>query len=403
MNMIMSPLSPRLARALFASGALASLLSLSAPAATQAAPTPALRKDAPASSGTIAPYQARFGRNRPVIAILGENSGSELNDFVIPYGVLEQSGVAEVVTVSTQPGVLKLRPALTLQAQATIQEFDARFPDGADYVIVPAIVRYKDPVLLAWIVAQAAKGGTVMSICDGAVVVAASGLMNGHRATAHWASQGARRKYFPEVKWVDNVRYVADGKIISTSGLSAAIPASLALVEAIAGHDRTLALATELGVSDWSPQHNTKPFRPRFGVNLWALISVNYTNAWFHPTDTVGVPLTPGMDEIALALTADAYSRTGRSQAYALAASASPVQTRYGLVVIPDRVVGGANPVKYVLPAFDATPSGRWLAKSIDGIMLRYGRTTAYGVALDFEYPMIPQRSLAKAHALPTQ
>lgn len=400
MNMIMSPLSPRVARALFASGALAYLLPVPAPAAPQAAPPPASLQSAPTCDGAIPRYQARFGRNRPVIAVLGENSGSELNDFVIPFGVLKQSGVAEVITVSTQPGVIKLQPALTIRAEATIQEFDARFPDGADYLIVPAIVRYKDPVLLAWIVAQAGKGGTVMSICDGAVVVAASGLMNGHRATAHWASQSVRRKYFPQVKWVDNVRYIADGKVISTSGLSAAIPASLALVEAIAGHDRTLALATELGVSDWSPRHDTKPFRPRFGVNLRALIAVNYTNAWFHSTDAVGVPLTAGMDEIALALTADPYSRTGRSHAYTLSASADPVQTRNGLVVIPDRVVGGAKPVKYVLPAFDDMPSARWLPRSLDGILLRYGQTVAYGVALDFEYPIIPRRSLVSARAL---
>lgn len=46
-----------------------------------------------------------------------------------------------------------------------------------------------------------------------------------------------------------------------------------------------------------------------------------------------------------------------------------------------------------MLPELDATPSGQWLAKSIDGIMHMYGRTTAYWVALDFEISMIPQRA----------
>ena len=343
------------------------------------------------ADGSIPTYQARFGRQRPVIAIVGENSATELTDFVIPYGVLAASGVAEVITVSTQPGALRMRPALTVQTQDTIAGFDARFPGGADYVIIPAVVKYNDPALLAWVKAQGAKGSTLVSICDGAVVIAATGLMDGHRATAHWASEKFRRKKFSAVTWIADIRYVADGKIVSTAGISAAMPVSLALVEAIAGRDRALALATELGVSEWSTAHNTAPFRPRFGVNLRALISVNYTNGWFRSTEMIGLPIAAGVDEIALAVTADAYTRTGRSMVHALSVSAEPVRTRHGLVVIPDTLTGGGHHMDRMLPAPDSTPSGQWLAKSIEGIMQLYGRTTAYGVALDFEYPMIPQ------------
>ena len=343
------------------------------------------------ADGSIPNYEARFGRQGPVIAIIGENSGTELTDFVIPYGVLAASGAAEVVTVSTQPGVLHLRPALTVQPQDTIGGFDTRFPDGADYVIVPAVMKYNDPTLLAWVKAQGAKGSTLVSICDGAAVVAATGLMDGRRATAHWASEKFRRKKFSGVNWIADVRYVADGKIISTAGISAAMPVSLALVEAIAGRDRALALATELGVSEWSAVHNTAPFRPRIGVNLWALISVNYTNGWFRSTEMIGLPIVAGVDEIALAVTADAYTRTGRSMVHALSASTEPVRTRHGLSVIPDTLTGVGHRMDRMLPELDATPSGQCLAKSIDGIMHLYGRTTAYGVALDFEYPMIPQ------------
>src|SRR4249919_3342445 len=76
-----------------------------------------------AQAGRIAPYRSRFGRARPVIAIVGENRGTELVDFVIPYGVLMQADVADVFTVATRPGVMKMRPALQLQPQATTREF----------------------------------------------------------------------------------------------------------------------------------------------------------------------------------------------------------------------------------------------------------------------------------------
>src|SRR4051794_22154256 len=79
-------------------------------------------------------YQERFGRSKPVVAVVGFNGGTELTDFAIPYGVLARSGAAQVLAVATQSGPMTMRPALKIQPNATIGEFDARFPDGADYV-----------------------------------------------------------------------------------------------------------------------------------------------------------------------------------------------------------------------------------------------------------------------------
>jgi putative intracellular protease/amidase len=221
--------------------------------ATDARSTPPSATEASASAEKIQPYRARFGRDRPLIAVVGENSGTELTDFVIPYGVLSRSGAADVLSVATQPGILKLRPAVQVQPQATTAQFDDLHPDGADYVVVPAVDKSDDSVLLAWITAQAAKGATIVSICDGALVVAKAGLMRGHRATGHWATQGFRNETYPDTVWETNVRYVADGSVASSAGVSASIPISFALVEAIAGPDRAAKLAAEMGVSDWGP------------------------------------------------------------------------------------------------------------------------------------------------------
>jgi transcriptional regulator GlxA family with amidase domain len=94
-------------------------------------------------------------------------------------------------------------------------------------VIEPAINNSDDPKLLGWITSQAGKGATTVSICDGALVVAKTGLMRGHRATGHWATQSLRREKFPDTTWQTNIRYVADGKIVSSAGVSASIPIPL--------------------------------------------------------------------------------------------------------------------------------------------------------------------------------
>ncbi len=334
----------------------------------------------------FAPYVAQHGHAKPVVAVIGHNAGTELTDFVIPYAVLQRSGAVDTFAVATQPGAMKMRPALRLQPDLDAKTFDAKFPEGADYVIVPAIVHRDDATLLAWINTQNAKGATIVSICDGALVVAATGLLNGHRATAHWATESYRRKTYPQITWVSNTRYVADGRFASSAGISAAIPASLALLESIAGHEKALAVGAQFGVTSWTTEHDSDTFKPRMG-NLVALAKTNATNKWFHSNEKLGLPLQEGMDDIAVALTADAWSRTGRSQAYGLAV-AQKVRGRSGLVWLPDNARPGdmqheiaAVQAGAGVPLFDA------VLAAIEG---RYGHSTAQGVAIDFEYPWAP-------------
>ncbi len=373
-----APASPRsrFGRAL-AAGALV-LLCLGAPASA------AERMPAADAASVIAPYQDRFGRPRPVVAVIGENGGTELTDFVIPYAVLARSGVAQVVAVATRPGAMTMRPALRLQPEDTVASFDARFPEGADYVIVPAVVHRDDPALLAWVAAQGARGATVVSICDGALVVANTGLMKGRQATGHWATQELREQHYPDTHWVRNRRYVADGRIVSSAGISAAIPVSLALVEAIAGHRTAATVAASLGVTQWGALHDSEVFRPRFGANLRVFATTMLVNPWLHRTEQLGIEVAPGVDDLALALTADAYSRTGRSHAYSFAPSQDSLRTRDGLLLVPDRTTL-VMPARVLAPL--PTPTAPLFDQVLASIAARYGRTTARGVALDFEYP----------------
>jgi putative intracellular protease/amidase len=315
---------------------------------------------------------------------VGVNSGTELTDYVIPYGVLRQADIADVVAVSTAAGPMTMRPALRVQAEATIAEFDARFPDGADYVVVPAVVQRQDPALLGWVRAQALKGSTLVSICDGALVLAASGVLDGHRATAHWATDGYRRKTYPQVRWTEDRRYVADGRVLSSAGISAAIPTSLALIEALAGRERAAQTAAEIGAPDWSPVHDSRSFHPQFGRNLSAFVATQYLNGWFHRPQTIGIPVSAGTDEIALALAADAYTRSGRARVFAVGSGGTSIETRHGLVILPDRTETGPDGLTVEIAADKPALT---LDRVLADIARRYGRQTAYGVALDLEYP----------------
>ena len=351
-------------------------LTVTASSAQAASPSPA--------ASTIPAWTPSSVGAQPLVVIAGENGGTELTDFVIPFGVLKRAGI-RTITVAAHKGPLRFRPALKADLDATMAEFDAQHPSGADYVIVPAMVNRADPTVLAWLSDQARKGATVVSICDGALVLGNAGLLKGKSATAHWASEGVRLKQFPGTNWVSNTRYVADGKIISSAGISAAMPTSLALVEAISGKLRAEAVAREMEVSDWSPRHDSDAFRPQF-EKLGTYAVKLLVNPYLRRPQVVGVPFAQGMDEINLAILADAYSRTGRSRAVSMASTNVPVASRYGLRFLPD-VVGESTSVDVVLPPLANTAPGKAFDTTLASIAARYGSRTAYSVALDFEYP----------------
>ncbi|HET7705647.1 MAG TPA: DJ-1/PfpI family protein [Thermoanaerobaculia bacterium] len=334
------------------------------------------------AEASIPRYEARQGRARPVIVVLGDNKATETTDYVVPYGILAESDVAEVIALSTEPGPIQMRPALRFRVHATIDEFDARFPSGADYVVVPNIYEGSEKAtVLDWVRSQARTGATIVGICDGVPVLANAGLLDGRTATAHWRTiDGLERKH-PRTRWVRNRRYVADGNIITTSGVSASIPISIALVEAIGGRRRAEALAQTLGVTNWSPVHDSSQFQ--LGSKLVTGL-LNKGTIWRH--ETLGIDVLPGVDEIALALVADSYSRTRRSWAYSVAPSLAPIRTRRGLILLPDRLADRGE-VDAMLPAPERDRPALALDRALEGIEARYGEPTAELVAVQIEYP----------------
>jgi putative intracellular protease/amidase len=339
-----------------------------------------------AHAGELPEYQPRPGHERPVIAILGDSASTEITDFLLPYGVLQRAGIALVLAVAAEGPLITMNTGLRVQADLDTSAFDQRYPEGADYVIVPAMRRAQLAPMLAWLQAQADKGATVASICDGALVVANSGLLKGRRGTAHWATYDYRLEKYPGTEWLQNVRYVADGKVISSAGISAAQPLSLALVEAIAGPEKAAAVAAGLGVGDWSSRHDSGVYAPRFGHNL-SIWLTHYTDQWLHGVNDTGLPLAEGFDEIALAYTSDAYTRTHRSRVLAVGSSDAAMASRHGLKILPDRVAGAADAPAVMLPAADSS-----LDRVLANIADAFGSRTARRVALEFEYPGYPVR-----------
>jgi transcriptional regulator GlxA family with amidase domain len=346
------------------------------PAPPPARPPPIAAQAATATVAALKPPK----RARPLVAVIGLNDATETTDYLMPLGILRRADVAEVVALATAPGPVELYPALRVQPDATVAQFEARRPKGADYVIVPAMSRNDDAEVLAFIRRQAAGGATIVGICAGATVVAEAGLLDGRQATTHWWYLDGMLKAHPTIRYVADRRFVVDRGVATTTGVSASMPMSLTLVEAIAGRAKAQAVARELGLADWNGRHDSSAFR--FSRPFALTVIGARAAVWTH--EQLGMALAPGLDEVALALVADAWSRTYRSRAVTLAAG--PVTSRSGVRILPDRPADGWGG--------DRLPASAWArrpAQALDGALAaiadRYGARTADVVAMQLEYP----------------
>jgi hypothetical protein len=106
----------------------------------------------------------------------------------------------------------------------------------------------------------------------------------------------------------------------------------------------------------------------------------------FWNREQLGIELSPGVDEVSLALVADAWSRTYRSRAVTFAGTAGAQETRNGLRILPDEVATNW-PAERRLPAIGGSPPAKALDQALAGIEARYGIATADFVAVQLEYP----------------
>jgi transcriptional regulator GlxA family with amidase domain len=142
-------------------------------------------------------------------------------------------------------------------AVPTTSGFDIQVAHGldraadADLVAVPAwpdLDRPAPPPLLDALAAAADRGAQVLSICTGAFLVAASGVLDGRRATTHWQFAARLARRFPRVSVDRDLLYVEDGPVLTSAGAAAGVDACLHLVRREHGAATANALARRMVV-----------------------------------------------------------------------------------------------------------------------------------------------------------
>jgi hypothetical protein len=218
----------------------------------------------------------------------------------------------------------------------------------------------------------------VLGVCNGSAVVAATGLLDGRTATAHWSRLGALAEQYPKVNWVAGQRFVQDGPVTGTAGVTSGVPGALRVMADLAGADEA----------------------ERVGLN--ALIP------WGRPT--LGVALHDGVGEIDVASSFEVFDVSYAARPVPLSATGTVV-SEHGMVLHTNTVTDTPTPTRLAIagaggsadldPTLRAWADGHHVpvdavhglgaAPGFDGALeylsSRAGRATAVSAAKMIDYP----------------
>ena len=153
----------------------------------------------------------------------------------------------QVLLASVEGGAILCNSGLTLAGSVAL----ADIPEDLDTILVAggseeALRRASDGRMLDWLRERAPTSRRVGSVCSGAFVLAAAGMLDGRRATTHWNFCDAMRTFRPAVKLEPDAIFVADPPFYTSAGITAGIDLCLSLVEADQGPQVALAVARNL-------------------------------------------------------------------------------------------------------------------------------------------------------------
>ena len=350
--------------------------------------------------------------DRLAVAVVLGASGSVITDALGPYEVFARSPRFLVYTVSASQPTAMLSGGLAVAADYSLGEVETGTAPDPDVIVVPAVAAptgKKEAPLRQWISGRADRGAHVLGVCAGARLLAATGMLDGRRATSHWSRLRSLRRRHPKVVWERGQRYVQDGKVTTTAGVTSGVFGALRLVEQLAGAAEAQRVGRELAYPGWVLDGPTAIPEQRWGPrDLAYLLALAFP--WRRPT--IGVGLIEGVGELEVAAPFELYGSSFAAHTVPIAASRT-VTTRHGLRLVaaptdtttPDLdrlIVPGAHTTDEVDPQLLTWAADRDLQVELVGeradaefsfdAMLRdlaahTDRTTAQVTAKSIEYP----------------
>ncbi|MDQ0206012.1 DJ-1/PfpI family protein [Alkalicoccobacillus murimartini] len=189
---------------------------------------------------------------RPLTVLIYLFDEIEVLDFAGPFEVLslamkEEQPFFRVKTISETGKSVRARNGLTVVPDYGFDTWD----DKADIVIIPGGHGARETEIhkknvLEWIQTVYQETTILASVCTGSFLLAEAGLLTGKEATTHWASLERFKQTYPTVQVKQQVKFVDQGDIITSAGISAGINMSFHLVKKLVGLEQAKSVAKRM-------------------------------------------------------------------------------------------------------------------------------------------------------------
>jgi len=270
---------------------------------------------------------------KPTVAVLLSDPTTEVFDFMVPYEMFAMTDSYNVYAVAPDKNIKTLSGGLDLMPHYSFDELDRLLGKSPDLIVIPAMrmvdeAKYK-PVR-EWI--QKHADTQLLSICAGALNLADTGLLRGKEATTDWKSFDYQEtNAYPETKWRRDMRFVADGNIVSSAAITSGIDAVLFVISRQLGEPMADKIAKELHYPSYHFVKNPK-VDPNYVDQTESIFIFNQAFQW--NKKSAGVLLYNGMDDGALSTIFDTYSTSATTKVYTIAGAKQPVVTKHHLNLV---------------------------------------------------------------------
>jgi transcriptional regulator GlxA family with amidase domain len=191
--------------------------------------------------------------------------GFELLDLFGPlemFGLLE--GDARITVMAEEVGPVRSSGGPCAMAEATMAG-----SEGFDVLLIPGGIGTRkeitNPQFLAKLKRLAEASRIVTTVCTGSLLLAKTGLIAGRKATSNKRVFQLVTSYAPKVNWIAKARWVEDGKYFTSSGISAGMDMTLAVIAKLRGRETSLQIATR-GEYQWHEDSSWDPFAAVAGL-----------------------------------------------------------------------------------------------------------------------------------------
>lgn len=186
----------------------------------------------------------------------------ELLDFAGPTEVFAATAGFKVYTVSVDGKDIISQGLLTVKPQYSIDNSPA-----PDIIVFPggnSGPSSRDRKVIEWVQTKRADGTMMMSVCTGAFILARAGLLENLEVTTHYGSISSLRTLLKNSKVMEQTRFVDNGNIITTAGVSAGIDGALHAVARIKGVTVAKATAHYMEYDKWNPDNGKVAFTNKY-------------------------------------------------------------------------------------------------------------------------------------------